>query len=188
MAGIRITDKATLERLIAKGMVKGDSVSALASLGPALRRKQGRADNGLICAMVPASPAHKLYQAIVRRFGRFYEGGLAVFELECRLLTGRRYRLDIALPLYRLGVELDGWQWHGKTLSGFQRDREKSLSFERRGWRVIRFSAAQVNNELSDVITAIEQIISYCQADPQITERVRPAGFDKSVLELKINE
>lgn len=186
MAGIRITDKVTLERLIAKGMVKGDRSSVMAALAPAQKRKQKRTDSALLCPLTPTEPAHILYQAVVRRFGRLYDGGQAVFELECHF--DKRYRLDIAMPIYRVGIELDGWQYHGKTLSGFQRDREKSLSFERRGWRVIRFSTAQVKNELVDVITAIEEILSFCQADLAMAKQVRQTGFDKSVLELKINE
>lgn len=94
------------------------------------------------CAVPPIEPADILYQAMVRRWGRYYSGGEVVWEL--MPFSDSNYRLDASLVHYRVGVELDGWQFHGRTLSGFQRDREKQLLFCRRGWLLFRISNAQV--------------------------------------------
>jgi very-short-patch-repair endonuclease len=93
---------------------------------------------------------------------------------------GRQYRLDMALPDHFLGIELDGWEFHGKHLSSFARDREKSIWFERRGWRVIRFSARQVNQSIEDVCQAIEDIKNTCPVQNSKSWSVTQTSFDRS--------
>lgn len=181
MSGLRITDPKALKRLIDKGFIGKDKEALLTSIVKPKAKRRSAADSGF-SALIPVMPADILYQAVVRRFGRLYEGGEVVYELECHF--DKKYRLDIALPAFKLGLELDGWESHGKYLSGFQRDRAKSLSFERRGWRIVRFSNAQVKHELTDLIYAIEQILSFCEYTPELSQKVRQVNFDKSVFEV----
>lgn len=129
--------------------------------------------------LTPKLPADLLYQAVCRRFGRFYDGGHAVYELEFGFAE-RHFRADIALPEFRLVLEMDGWESHGRTLAGFKKDREKSLVFERRGWSVVRFSNEQVRTNLPDVIAAVEEIISFRVKDPLKRNYVQRVSFDRS--------
>lgn len=181
--GIRITNKKELERLIAKGMVsQSDAVSSLKVLKSQKDIKCTRNVSSLIsvCEMVPANPADILYQALVRKYGRFFEGGHVVYELEFSF-DARRWRMDIALPIFKLALELDGWVDHGKRLSGFKRDREKSLCFERRGWRVVHFSSSQVKYELDETLKAIGEIMVHCSCQSAELFEIRAVKFDRSL-------
>ena len=85
----------------------------------------------------------------------------------------------MAMPRFKLGIEMDGWEFHGKYLKDFKRDRAKSLWFERRGWRVIRVSNEQVRNQMLDVCQAIEDILSFCPFYPDVGSVIQ-VGFDYS--------
>lgn len=173
----RVNTAKQLDELIKRGLVKpSDQVIAKAALK---RRKNCQeSTHQVMCSLVPCLPANVLYQTLVRKYGRYHNGGEVVFELRFNRL-GRRWRLDMAMPRFKLGIEMDGWEFHGKYLSGFQRDRAKSLWFERRGWRVIRVSNEQVRYQLSDICTAIEEILSFCKCEPASGTIVQVA-FDYS--------
>lgn len=57
------------------------------------------------CPVPPIEPADRLYQALVRRWGRYYSGGEVVWELQPFDDSG--YRLDAALVNYDWPG--DGW-------------------------------------------------------------------------------
>lgn len=57
-----------------------------------------------LCSLPPVQPADLLYQALVRRWGRFYSGGEVVWELQPFNDSG--VRLDAALVNYRIGLEM----------------------------------------------------------------------------------
>lgn len=174
-----------MNKLIKNGLIKGEQIQVAQQSIQACENKKPSPATKLPAAAVmgltPTSPADVLYQTVVRRFGRFYEGGLAVYELEFPF-EGRKYRADIALPEYRCVLELDGWVSHGKTLDGFKKDRAKSLAFERRGWSVVRFSNEQIRSDLPDVVLAIEQILSFRQRDKTLRRYVKPLGFNRSIF------
>lgn len=184
---VRINSAAELNALIAKGMVPKAVVEgckkALAETKTARKKKgQSQAVSVGFSPLVPVMPSDLLYQAICQKFGRFYEGGLAVYELEFGF-ANRKFRADIGLPELKLVVEMDGWQYHGKTLDGFKRDREKSLVFERRGWSVIRFSNEQIKTNIQDVLLALEEIMSHRTRQPQLRSQITPVAFDRSRYE-----
>lgn len=181
---VRIISQAALKALVAKGMLPKEAVKnyqkSLAQHKPT--RKGASIADTVLSPLVPVQPADILYQSVCRRFGRFYEGGLAVYELEFAF-EQRKFRADIGLPEFKLIVELDGWQYHGKTLSGFKRDREKSLVFERRGWSVIRFSNEQIRTNMPDVLLALQEVMSHRIRRPELRQRVAPVSFDRSRYE-----
>lgn len=186
MMGIRITSPKELERLVKKGLIPkaavNDSMAALKSCSKEKKAKANTVNSASVCAIVPENPADILYQALVRKYGRFYEGGLVVYELVFPF-DNRRWRMDMAMPSRRVAFELDGWADHGKRLSGFKRDREKSLSFERRGWRVIRFSSAQVRYSLQETLLAIDEILTFSLEVDGDSFLIHQAGFDRSIFE-----
>lgn len=184
--GVRITCPKELMRLAQKGLLPATvAQESIKVLSKGNNKKTARAGNVLdICPLIPENPADILYQALVRKYGRFYEGGLVVYELEFSF-DNRRWRMDIAIPSKRVALELDGWVDHGKRLSGFKRDREKSLCFEQRGWRVIHFSSAQIKHELQETLNAIGKILSFCPDVDHSAFHVQPTGFDRSKFIMK---
>lgn len=74
-------------------------------------------------------------------------------------IPGRRFRIDLAFPVERLAVEVDGWQYHGKTLSGFRADRDRQNILTMDGWRFLRIPAGDVHRNLLMVIEMIEQAL-----------------------------
>lgn len=186
--GIRITCQKELERLVKKGLIHKDdvpnSMAALKGSSKAKKVKENAVSSASVCALIPDNPADMLYQALVRKYGRFYEGGLVVYELIFPF-DNRRWRMDMAMPSKRVAFELDGWADHGKRLSGFKRDREKSLSFERRGWRVIRFSSAQVRYSLPETLRAIDEILTFSLEVERESFLITQAGFDRSIFKAR---
>jgi len=178
---MRVTNNDELLKLIERGLVKDkDKEKALACLGASSPKKQPQTKPPVrIVPLVPTQPSHVLYQRLVQQYGRFASGGEMVFELSFSPL-GRNYRLDMAMPALKLGIEHDGWKSHGLYRESFLRDREKSLWFERRGWRVIRFSANQVRDEIADVLLAVEDIASYCPVNTDKAWSIKQVAFDRS--------
>lgn len=122
-----------------------------------------------------------LYRAIVSRFGLFINKGEAVYELK-GILDNRKFEADIALPRYRVAIEMDGWESHGKSLAGFKRDREKWLLFATEGWLVLPISREQIDKRLDDVIDMISQCVDKrerIEADIQLKNNVVGAKYIK---------
>jgi very-short-patch-repair endonuclease len=82
----------------------------------------------------------------------------------------RFYHLDIALPEYKICVEIDGDYWHGNqmfyktlTLNQISRhndDKRKDTFLKNRGWQVLRFWQSDlVKNGFEQVSNAIDNII-----------------------------
>lgn len=175
--GLRITNKAELNRLINRGFVSKDNADK-AKKALSTTSKRDNASMLGICTMPPASPTDRLYHVLVGVYGRYHNGGELVYELVCPFT--RKWRLDMAFPRYKLGIEGDGWEWHGKHKEAFKRDRQKSLDFERRGWRVIRFSAHQINTDLEDCLAAVNDIIRFCSMSDNVS--ITQQSFDRSLL------
>lgn len=70
-------------------------------------------------------------------------------------VPGRRFRLDIAIVARRVAIEVDGWAWHGMHKGDFARDRERQNQLLLNGWRVLRFTAGQIRQDLDAVLASI---------------------------------
>jgi very-short-patch-repair endonuclease len=58
----------------------------------------------------------------------------------------------------RLAVECDGWEFH-RGRRAFQRDRDKANALQLRGWRVLRFTHADVVHRPDRVAAAVRAAI-----------------------------
>jgi very-short-patch-repair endonuclease len=116
------------------------AITPLVRAMPKARRREG------------PTPHDILWDAVRGRYPR------AVREYE-GAVPGRRYRIDIALVAPRLAIEVDGWEWHGKHKGDFARDRERQNLLMLNGWRVLRFTARQINQDLVAVMSTIHQAI-----------------------------
>lgn len=65
------------------------------------------------------------------------------------------YRIDIALPEYRLAIECDGEYWHSSP-EAKKRDAKKNYYLKKNGWKVCRLKGKTINKRMSWVIEHIE--------------------------------
>lgn len=76
--------------------------------------------------------------------------------------AGRKFRFDFAFPAERLGIELEGGLWsrgaHSRP-AGIQRDIEKHNFAVLNGWKVLRFSTDDIEDDPEDVIATIRTVI-----------------------------
>jgi hypothetical protein len=110
----------------------------------------------LFCPIEGNTPQEKLWRALVHRYPELVKAGDLCWELG-GVVPGRKYSLDIAMKDLNLGLELDGWEWHGKNIKNFKRDRQKDRLLLLSGWRVLRFFASEVIDEIESVMDVIEQ-------------------------------
>lgn len=73
------------------------------------------------------------------------DGGLDGFETEFPMPWSPARRFDVAFPRARLAVEWDSVRWHG-TRTGFDRDRRRDREASLHGWRVLRFTWADLED------------------------------------------
>ncbi|MEV7849569.1 DUF559 domain-containing protein [Streptomyces sp. NPDC088183] len=72
---------------------------------------------------------------------------------------GGRYRIDFALPNDKIGIELDGYIWHSDR-KAFTQDRARQRCLELGGWRIIRFSGAEVNADASACVRQAAELVA----------------------------
>lgn len=75
-----------------------------------------------------------------------------------RPLSHRRFLIDIAFPGLLLGIEADGWQYHGKHLAAHRQDRVRSNLLLEHGWRLLHYSARDIHQRLPDVLEQIDRV------------------------------
>jgi very-short-patch-repair endonuclease len=86
--------------------------------------------------------------------------GFPLFEQEYRFHGERKYRLDLAFPSRKIGIEINGGIWHGNAHSSplmILRDMEKANLLTLLGWRVLRYTPAQVKN--GEAIEGLRQLL-----------------------------
>lgn len=89
----------------------------------------------------------RLYYALLR------EG----YSVEPQVSCGK-YRIDLALPAFRIAIECDGKAFHS-TPSQKAHDYRKNAYLRKHGWRVLRFSGSQINGKLATVLAKIQSAI-----------------------------
>jgi very-short-patch-repair endonuclease len=75
-------------------------------------------------------------------------------QFEIRLESGRTARVDFAYPDLKVAVELDGAAYHSSQ-SARQRDRRRENDLVALGWRVLRFTWADLCDRASAVVNTL---------------------------------
>lgn len=82
------------------------------------------------------TPAQRLVTTWLREWGYTVEN-------EVRVVDGRRFAWDVCIPSERIAIECDGY-YKGRHGAGWGSDNEKANLGVMLGWRVLRFSNADV--------------------------------------------
>lgn len=80
---------------------------------------------------------------------RILRAGLPEPITQHRFHPTRRWQLDFAWPAYRLAVEVEGGIYRGgahTSVTGLQRDIDKSNALVLLGWRLLRFHNLQIKS------------------------------------------
>jgi very-short-patch-repair endonuclease len=94
--------------------------------------------------------SERLFQRILRRGG--ITGWVAQYPV--RAANRTRY-IDVALPEFKIAIEIDGREFHGDWSNRFDDDRARQNDLIAAGWRVLRFTWAH----LQDPATVISRIV-----------------------------
>lgn len=103
-------------------------------------------------------PAVVLYRACIKRWGRYYEGGLVVSELIIK--APRAFRADIAIPKFRIAIEMDGFVFHSSK-AAIRRDHDKTEQMARLGWIVFRIGAKRALNDVESFLDSVEHLMQH---------------------------
>jgi very-short-patch-repair endonuclease len=68
---------------------------------------------------------------------------------------GGRHRLDFAWPDRRVGLECDGFAWHGDHLR-WKRDRRRTASIEALGWRLVFVTWDDVTRRVEEMLHRVD--------------------------------
>lgn len=66
-----------------------------------------------------------------------------------------KYRIDLALPTYKIAIECDGKAYHS-TPEQKAHDRRKNAYLRKHGWKVLRFSGRMIHRNLPKVLARIK--------------------------------
>lgn len=70
-----------------------------------------------------------------------------------------KYSLDLALPKIRMDIECDGEIWHN-TPQAIIKDQKRDAFMMERGWKVLRFSDTEINQNPDRVVNLIRYEIN----------------------------
>lgn len=111
-----------------------------------MRLSRGAVTKKRVATKVPTplhAHEHGLFFSLLKR------EGLPLPESEFCFCDGRRWRMDFAWPVQRVGLEVDGAIWtRGRHTrgSGWLKDTEKLNTAAAMGWRMLRCSPQQLHD------------------------------------------
>ena len=81
-------------------------------------------------------------------------------EPQYSLLTanGKEFKMDFAIVHRKIDIECDGIKFHTK-LHQIERDRRRTKTLNAKGWKVLRFSSADIYHRIDFCISEIKKTI-----------------------------
>jgi very-short-patch-repair endonuclease len=139
-----------LDRAIQLGWVTRADILASVVNG---RGRTGNARLRQLCAdLEPGAHAEseRLLHRILKR------AGVAGWVPQYRVRLGSRIAfVDVAFPAIRLEIEIDGKLYHDEFSDRFEDDRSRQNALIQAGWRILRFTWRQLNDEPGVVLGEI---------------------------------
>ncbi|MBE8232148.1 MAG: DUF559 domain-containing protein [Endozoicomonadaceae bacterium] len=123
-------------------------------------------------------PQALFHTFILKKYGDYYENGEVISELMLSNISPK-WRVDFALPNWKVAIEMDGWQYHGKYLKDFKRDRKKDKFLASKGWLTLRFTNSELRSDPLECINLIESCLEHRVKKRVIVE---PYGLSYNIL------
>lgn len=90
--------------------------------------------------------------------------GLApVHHVAVTTARGHTFELDWAYPDARVGLEMDGYGIHMRSVDAFDHDRFRRNELENEGWQILNFTERQVRRHPAQVVRQVETALA-CRA------------------------
>jgi len=80
-------------------------------------------------------------------------------NLAVTAINGQRFEIDVAFPAAMLAIEVDGYAYHSDD-ARFQGDRTRQNALIASGWRVLRFTWADLERRPRVVIRQIQTLLA----------------------------
>lgn len=147
--GVALADSLLREKLLTAAVL-ADVLTG--RRGPSRARR--RAVTGLVDPGA-GSVLESLFRVLV------HEAGLPAPRSQHQVVDGRRQvaRVDFAWVAQRVVVEVDGFAFHSDR-EAYRRDRERMNELERLGWRVLRFTWADVVGRPEHVVALVRSLLA----------------------------
>src|SRR5690554_6382754 len=91
-------------------------------------------------------------------------------------MPGRKFEIDLAVPEARLGVEVDGWQYHGKRMESFLRDRHKDYQLTLHGWVIVRVQAGLISTNPAEALDWVRRFMAAWVPRQQLIQSMHHSG------------
>ncbi len=69
------------------------------------------------------------------------------------------YELDVAFPVERIAIEVDGWAWHS-DVERFRRDRVRQNDLVLAGWVILRFTWYDLASRPAQVVAEVRRALA----------------------------
>ncbi|MGX7681459.1 endonuclease domain-containing protein [Jatrophihabitans sp. DSM 45814] len=143
------------DRALQQGWLSADDV--LASVRAGKGRTGNRQLRDLVSAVEPGAEAEseRLLHQLLRRAS--LSGWVPQYVIG---LPGREVRVDVAFPDLMLAIEVDGKLYHDESSDRFEDDRARQNELINAGWRVLRFTRRQLNDQPYLVVDTIKRSLA----------------------------
>jgi very-short-patch-repair endonuclease len=102
---------------------------------------------------------------VMSRYNLLHLAFKQTFPIECvpeyKFHPKRRWRIDFAFPEIKLAVEIEGGVWqngrHNRG-SGFIKDMEKYNNLTLQGWRLLRFTSTEADQDITKILDMVDII------------------------------
>lgn len=135
-------------------------------LGVAARAKT-KPQNAVLSLVGAGSDLEAAFATLWKQFGRSPSQSEPLREYRFAEVIGRRWRFDFAWPAERVAVELEGifQGWDGERTrhqraAGYAADAEKYNHAVLLGWRVLRFTSADLRKKPVQTIELVNQVLA----------------------------
>jgi very-short-patch-repair endonuclease len=99
-------------------------------------------------------------------------------KLERQVKVGS-YRIDFALRALRVGVEREGFEYHGNRLA-WKRDKARTAWLETQGWRLVFVTWDDVTRRPAQTLDRIAIALGLVPSDPAMRGEMAPEGLSGS--------
>lgn len=131
-----------------------ETTDRLSTLTGARRLRRGLTERSL-GAVVADSPLEQRIGELLERAGI-----PAVHHVVVTVRSGRTYELDWAYPDVRLGIEIDGYGVHLRSVDAFDDDRWRRNELENEGWQILNFTSGHLRRAPGRVVAQVRDALA----------------------------